>query len=235
MVPGPGSVGGPAKPPERADSLTLPNLVPGEHQGSPFLSGFLVVTGPADPGLTGSNPRLAIGSWRAMTSTLLRRTARHGLSRTSDVVRSLRPFVRRRVCGNMEGLVQSGRSSKGAEHGKRARQAWVKWLAMAGQTLDAEQALAIGLVQAVYPASVFPDRAIEFAHQLAAMPREAIGVAKIAVDTAASVDRRSARDFDRFANTTLFMSQEHHDLVEGFQRRAAEHQIQRSGSEGGQA
>jgi len=105
---------------------------------------------------------------------------------------------------------------------------WAKWLVMAGETVDAHQALAIGLIHAVYPASEFVDRARQFALKLAGQPREALGVAKIAIDTAASVDRRTARDFDRFAQTTLFMSQEYQDRVHAFQQRSAERERQRA-------
>jgi enoyl-CoA hydratase len=105
---------------------------------------------------------------------------------------------------------------------------WAKWLVMAGETVDAHQAQAIGLVHAVYPAAEFPARAKQFALKLATQPREAVGVAKMAIDTAASVDRRTARDFDRFAQTTLFMSQEYQDRVHAFQQRSAERERKRS-------
>ena len=53
----------------------------------------------------------------------------------------------------------------------------------------------------------------------------------MAIDTAASVDRRTGRDFDRFAQTTLFMSQEYQDRVHAFQQRSAAHERQRSESD----
>ena len=105
---------------------------------------------------------------------------------------------------------------------------WAKWLVMAGQTVDAHEAREIGFVHAVYPAAEFAERAREFAVKLATQPREALGVAKMAIDTAASVDRRTARDFDRFAQTTLFLSQEYQDRVHAFQQRSAERERQRS-------
>jgi enoyl-CoA hydratase len=80
----------------------------------------------------------------------------------------------------------------------------------------------------VYPADEFAERARQFAVKLAAQPREALGVAKLAIDTAGTVDRRTARDFDRFAQTTLFMSQEYQDRVQAFQKRSAERDRQRS-------
>ena len=96
---------------------------------------------------------------------------------------------------------------------------WAKWMVMAGETITAQQALAIGLVHAVYPADEFDEAVHAFARRLAAMPREAIGVAKIAIDTAAEVDRRTARDVDRLAQTVLFMSPEYRERVDRFLTR----------------
>ena len=92
--------------------------------------------------------------------------------------------------------------------------------------------LSIGLVQAVYPAAEFAGRARDFALELATQPRQAVGVAKVAIDTAASVDRRTARDFDRFAQTTVFMGQEHKDRVAAFRERSVARQGNRSDGKG---
>lgn len=96
---------------------------------------------------------------------------------------------------------------------------WAKWMAMAGETVTADEALAIGFVHAVYPAAEFRERAHAFAHRLAAMPREALGLAKVAIDTAATVDRRTAREFDRMAQTLLFTSDDFRDRVNAFTQR----------------
>jgi enoyl-CoA hydratase len=97
---------------------------------------------------------------------------------------------------------------------------WAKWMVMAGETMTADDARAIGLVHAVYPAAEFRERVDAFAHRLAAMPREALGLAKVAIDTAATVDRRTAREFDRMAQTLLFTSDEFQDRVNAFMQRA---------------
>ena len=62
---------------------------------------------------------------------------------------------------------------------------------MAGEPVDAQQAVAIGLVHAVYPEAEFAERVQEFARRLAGMPREAMGLAKVAIDAAESIDRRT--------------------------------------------
>ena len=98
---------------------------------------------------------------------------------------------------------------------------WARWLAMACERIDAHQALAIGLVHAVYPADEFGDRVQAFARKLAGMPREALGVAKVAIDTADTVDRATARVFDRFSQTLLFTSDEFKDRVNAFNQASA--------------
>jgi enoyl-CoA hydratase len=98
---------------------------------------------------------------------------------------------------------------------------WARWLVMAGQTVDAQQALAMGLVHAVYPAAEFPERVQAFARHLAGLPREAVGLAKVGIDVAAGVDRRTAREFDRVVQTLLFSSPEFREKVDAFSRRGA--------------
>jgi enoyl-CoA hydratase/carnithine racemase len=80
---------------------------------------------------------------------------------------------------------------------------WGKWMAMAGEPVDAEQARSIGFVHQVFPDDTFPVDVAAFAGKLAAMPAEALGAAKIVVDAAADVDRTTARNIDRIANTAL--------------------------------
>jgi enoyl-CoA hydratase len=93
---------------------------------------------------------------------------------------------------------------------------WARWLAMAGQTIDAEQALHIGLVHAVYPPDTFSHEVGAFARHLASLPAEAVGLAKLGIDTAASTDRRTAREFDRPAQSALFQSPDYLANVRAF-------------------
>lgn len=86
--------------------------------------------------------------------------------------------------------------------------------------MSAELALTMGLVHAVYPAESFRDRVTAFERKLAALPTEAAGVAKTAVDIAAGVDRGTARDFDRYADTHLLTSDEHRAMLEAFKNRS---------------
>jgi enoyl-CoA hydratase/carnithine racemase len=96
---------------------------------------------------------------------------------------------------------------------------WVKWLAMAGQELDARQALAAGYLHAVYPESELRTRVREFVDDLVSQPAEALGLSKIVIDAAATADRTTARDFDRVANTALVASAEYRAKIEAFAAR----------------
>lgn len=99
---------------------------------------------------------------------------------------------------------------------------WAKWLAMASQTVDAERALMIGLVHDVYPTEEFHQRVHEFAAKLATLPREALGLAKIAINMCANTDPATARDVERLANNVLVYGTEYKDRVAAFKRRAAD-------------
>jgi enoyl-CoA hydratase len=106
---------------------------------------------------------------------------------------------------------------------------WTKWMAMAGQPVDADRALQIGLLHDVFPADTFHGQVRQFAASLGAMPREAMGLAKVAIDAADTVDRRTARDIDRLAQTMLFMSQDFKDKVSAFNAASA---ARNTGAEG---
>lgn len=83
---------------------------------------------------------------------------------------------------------------------------WGKWLAMAGRSVSAEQALAMGLVHEVLPLEGFAAAVRERVQEIIALPAEALGAAKLAVDLAADVDRGTARHVERLANTHLMLA-----------------------------
>jgi enoyl-CoA hydratase len=78
---------------------------------------------------------------------------------------------------------------------------WAKWLAMAGEKIDARTALAAGLVQAVWPQETFDQEVWAFCQRLIAKRADVLGVAKLAVDLCFDLDRHSGRDVERIANT----------------------------------
>jgi enoyl-CoA hydratase len=80
---------------------------------------------------------------------------------------------------------------------------WAKWLAMANQRIDAERALAIGLVHEIVAGDALMERTLEFAHQLAAIDPETLALAKLTIDLSDPQDREKARHVERMANTQL--------------------------------
>lgn len=103
---------------------------------------------------------------------------------------------------------------------------WAKWLAMAGQSIDAERAFAIGLVHEVYADEGFHDQVHEFAKKLAGLPRQAVGIAKLAVDVCANTDLASARQVEQIANAVLAFGDEHKERVREFNERSRRRQQQ---------
>jgi enoyl-CoA hydratase/carnithine racemase len=99
---------------------------------------------------------------------------------------------------------------------------WARWLSMAGQEVTAEQAVSIGLVHAVYPADSFAADVHAFARKLADIPADLLGAAKTGIDMAADVDRTSARNFDRLANTIFLTSPGYLQQKRDFGRRSRE-------------
>lgn len=97
---------------------------------------------------------------------------------------------------------------------------WARWLAMAARTVDADRALAIGLVHDVFPREQFAASVQRFADDLVALSPQALGLAKLAIEASVGADRVTARDFDRVANTLLLTSQEHLAKVRAFQKQA---------------
>jgi enoyl-CoA hydratase len=96
---------------------------------------------------------------------------------------------------------------------------WAKWLAMAGQSVDADTARMIGLVHAIYPVEQFADRVQAFAEALARLPREAVGLSKLTIDACATVDRGTARDIERITNSSLIFSHDFRARLAAFAER----------------
>jgi enoyl-CoA hydratase len=82
---------------------------------------------------------------------------------------------------------------------------WAKWLGMAGEQIDAETALKAGLVQAVWDTERFDERVMDFCLRLAGKSADAVGVAKLAIDLCADLDRAGGRNVERLANTPLIL------------------------------
>ncbi len=97
---------------------------------------------------------------------------------------------------------------------------WARWVAMAGENVDAELARTIGFVHQVFPDETFHDDVQAWVRRLVGLSAEALGLAKITIDAAADSDRRTARHIDRMANTMLLHTSEHLDKIEQFMKRS---------------
>jgi len=96
---------------------------------------------------------------------------------------------------------------------------WTRWLALAGETVDAERARAIGFVHDVYPAEEFDARVQAFCEKLNALPPEAVAVSKLAIELATDLERGQARNVERLANSILFVGKERQERVAAFLNR----------------
>ncbi len=99
---------------------------------------------------------------------------------------------------------------------------WARWLVIAGENIGAEQARTIGIVHDVYPEAEFEARVQVFCEKLAGLPPEAVAVSKLAIELATDLERGSARNVERLANSVLFIGKERQERVEAFLNRQRE-------------
>lgn len=85
---------------------------------------------------------------------------------------------------------------------------WARWLSIAGEKVDSERALAIGLVHEVIEDDALESRARAFATKLAKQPREAMAMAKLAINLTADLGPAQGRSVERLANSALYFGQE---------------------------
>jgi enoyl-CoA hydratase/carnithine racemase len=107
---------------------------------------------------------------------------------------------------------------------------WARWLVMAGQQVDAAQALSLGIVHAVYPNEEFDAAVWAFCVSLSQRPYEFLGLAKLTIELTADLDRGQGRNIERISNSILFTGDEHKSLVATFLQRQAEKRKKRGGA-----
>jgi len=90
---------------------------------------------------------------------------------------------------------------------------WARWFIMANLQMDAAKAERIGLVHDVYPDDQFDARVRDFCLNLAKQPPETIGVAKIAIELTADLDRAQARNVERLTASSLYFGDEFRSLL----------------------
>ncbi|MEJ7935516.1 enoyl-CoA hydratase/isomerase family protein [Sphingobium sp. AN558] len=98
---------------------------------------------------------------------------------------------------------------------------WARWLVLANRQIDAERALAIGIVHDVIGQEELIDNALAFCQSLKALPPEAFGAGKLAIELAADLDRSQARNVERLAVSGLFQGAELRDLMRAMQEKLA--------------
>ena len=94
-----------------------------------------------------------------------------------------------------------------------------KELMLLGRRYEAEEARSLGLVTEVVPEGNALKRALEVAHELAAMPPLAAQTAKRAADVMAEASRDAGMLIERLAYAALAQTPEAKDAVEEFTRR----------------
>jgi enoyl-CoA hydratase/carnithine racemase len=98
---------------------------------------------------------------------------------------------------------------------------WARWMIMASQEVDADQALTIGLVHQVVPDDALETTARAFCEKLAGQPQEAMRAGKLAIELARDLGRDQGRTVERLANSSLFFSPERAAIMDAFTKRHA--------------
>jgi enoyl-CoA hydratase/carnithine racemase len=96
---------------------------------------------------------------------------------------------------------------------------WAKWMIMGSQAVDADLALSMGLVQAVYADEEFETKVMEFCRQLAGQPPEMMGIAKLTINLCADADAASCRMIERLGQSVLHIGEERHAMHEAMRRK----------------
>ena len=96
---------------------------------------------------------------------------------------------------------------------------WARWLITANQKINAERALAIGLVHDVYADEEFDQKVDAFCDHLAAQPPEAVAMSKLAIELAADLDRAQGRVVERLANSALYIGDERKKMLQAMRER----------------
>ena len=89
-------------------------------------------------------------------------------------------------------------------------------LVLTGRTVDAQEALSLGLIDRLYPADELPARAFELAETIASKPQVAVRQAKQAIRVGAQMDMASALAFEAEAFGLCFSTEDQKDCMRAF-------------------
>jgi enoyl-CoA hydratase len=118
--------------------------------------------------------------------------------------------------GNINLIPGSGGCSRLA---KMIGPGWAKELVLAGEFVDAQRALQIGLVTRVVPKSKLAEEARALADKLAKKAPQALGAAKALINACQNIDSATGRIMERMAQTSLILSEDHKEGVKAFREK----------------
>jgi enoyl-CoA hydratase/carnithine racemase len=90
---------------------------------------------------------------------------------------------------------------------------WARWLLVAGETIDAAKAESIGLLHALHMPEALKGAADDLCTRLGAMPPEATGAAKLAIELADELGTQGARSMERILASSLVFGSEYQDEI----------------------
>lgn len=91
-----------------------------------------------------------------------------------------------------------------------------KRLVMTAEMVTAERAMALRLVDEVFPAEQLMDETMAFARRLASRAPQALGIAKVVLNNCARVDPDTARNFERLGQSILKKTEDHLEGARAF-------------------
>jgi len=94
-----------------------------------------------------------------------------------------------------------------------------KDLLMTARSIDAEEALAWGLVNRVVPAAELMNRSVALAQEIAANAPLAVGLAKLIVDQGDGVDKHTQMAMERWAQSQLISSEDVQEAMMAFMEK----------------
>lgn len=123
-------------------------------------------------------------------------------------------------CGFTEGNINLIPGSGGCSRlVKMIGPAWTKELVMAGEFINAERAMSIGLITRVVPKASLATEARALADRLVKKAPQALGAAKAVINVCQSIESTSGRVLERMAQSSLIVSQDHAEGVKAFREK----------------
>ncbi len=96
---------------------------------------------------------------------------------------------------------------------------WAKELVLAGEFIDAQRAMQVGLVTRVTTKAALADEARALADKLVKKAPQALGAAKAVINACQSIDATSGRILERMAQASLILSNDHKEGVKAFREK----------------